>query len=67
MSPTSSSTEKTGLSKFVRCFNFRLAYCCSIIALSQVNFGLDQGVFSNTQAMNAFARKFGVYNLATEV
>lgn len=65
MSPPSSSTENGGF-KFVKYFNLRLAYSCSIIALSQINFGLEQGVFTNTQAMDAFVRKFGVYNAQTK-
>ncbi|CAN9117288.1 unnamed protein product [Alternaria alternata] len=43
--------------KMSRCFNGRLTYSVGIIALSQINFGLDQGVFNNTQAMTPFARK----------
>jgi hypothetical protein len=48
--------------KMSRCFNGRLTYSVGNIALSQINFGLDQGVFNNTQAMTPFARKFGVFN-----
>lgn len=49
-------------SKIAQCFNGRLAYAVGIIALSQVNFGLEQGVFNNTQAMTPFAKRFGKYN-----
>ena len=52
--------------KMSRCFNGRLTYSVGIIALSQINFGLDQGVFNNTQAMSPFARKFGVFNAKTQ-
>ncbi|EEP78964.1 predicted protein [Uncinocarpus reesii 1704] len=45
-------------------FNRRLFLSCCLIAFSQFNFGFDQTAFSTTQAMNAFERKFGVYNPA---
>lgn len=48
--------------RFVDCFNGRLIYAVCLIALSQLNFGMDQGAFSNTQAMDAFNKKFGVWN-----
>ncbi|KAM0429236.1 hypothetical protein ACHAPT_006450 [Fusarium lateritium] len=48
------------------CFNGRLIYSCSIIALSQLNFGMNQSAFSNTQAMPAFKRQFGTYDEATK-
>lgn len=47
-------------------FNKRLLFACSLIALSQVNFGLEQGVFGATQAMPFFTQKFGVYNTKTK-
>lgn len=50
------------LTKLSRNFNGRLTYAVVIIALSQVNFGLEQGVFSNTQAMTPLVKRFGVYN-----
>ena len=53
-----------GWKRITGCFNGRLLYACGLIALSQVNFGMDQGAFNGTQAMNAFQRKFGVYNEA---
>ena len=46
----------------VGCFNGRLFYSCLLIALSQLNFGMDQSAFSNTQAMPAFQRQFGTYD-----
>jgi SP family sugar:H+ symporter-like MFS transporter len=48
--------------KVANSFNGRLTYAVAIIALSQVNFGLEQGVFNNTQAMTPFTERFGVYN-----
>ncbi|KAF4951908.1 hypothetical protein FGADI_7130 [Fusarium gaditjirri] len=47
------------------CFNGRLIYACGIIALSQLNFGMDQSAFSNTQAMPFFKRQFGTFDEAT--
>lgn len=47
------------------CFNKRLAYSCALIAFSQINFGMDQSAFSNTQAMPAFKEMFGTYDEAT--
>lgn len=48
------------------CFNARLIYSCALIALSQLNFGMDQAAFSNTQAMPAFQRVFGQYDPVTK-
>ncbi|KAJ8112649.1 hypothetical protein OPT61_g5023 [Boeremia exigua] len=60
---TQSVKAREGLfTKLSQNFNGRLTYAVSIIALSQVNFGLEQGVFNNTQAMPAFTKRFGVYN-----
>lgn len=53
---------KKGLGRFTSAFNGRLLYCCSLIALSQVNFGMDQAAFNNTQAMSAFNKQFGHYD-----
>lgn len=47
------------------CFNGRLIYACGMIALSQLNFGMDQSAFSNTQAMPFFKRQFGTFDEAT--
>ncbi|KAK5047097.1 hypothetical protein LTR84_007040 [Exophiala bonariae] len=55
-----------GMARVRGCFNGRLLYACSLIALSQVNFGMDQAAFSNTQAMDPFIRKFGVLNAKTQ-
>lgn len=54
-----------GLKRITACFNSRLLYACGLIALSQVNFGMDQGAFNATQAMDSFQRKFGVRNETT--
>ncbi|KAH8807734.1 general substrate transporter [Xylogone sp. PMI_703] len=43
-------------------FNRTLLLSCCLIAVSQFNFGFDQTAFSTTQAMDAFEKKFGVYN-----
>lgn len=40
-------------------FNKTLTFSCVLIAISQVNFGFDQAVFTNTQAMPAFTKEFG--------
>ncbi|KAL1611992.1 hypothetical protein SLS60_000215 [Paraconiothyrium brasiliense] len=62
------STEKIGVRRLAQCFNFRLAYSCAIIAISQINFGLDQGVFSNMNALDSFIKKFGgVQNSKTHI
>ncbi len=63
---TVSRPSLKGISRITRAFNGRLLYSCSIIALSQLNFGMDQGAFSSTQAMAYFTIKFGVYNPATK-
>ncbi|KAF4339615.1 RGT2-Sensor of high external glucose concentration [Fusarium beomiforme] len=47
------------------CFNGRLIYACSMIASSQLNFGMDRSAFSNTQAMLFFKRQFGTFDEAT--
>ena len=53
---------KKCLRRFTSCVNVRLLYSCALIAFSQVNFGMDQGAFNGTQAMDAFTRKFGELN-----
>ena len=66
MSPSPPPDAKTGvLKKFQQNFNGRLTYAVCFIALSQVNFGLEQGVFNNSQAMTDFTRRFGVYDPKT--
>jgi MFS family permease len=45
-------------------FNRTLGFACALIAISQVNFGFDQAVFTNTQAMPNFTRKFGTFDVA---
>ncbi|TPX07772.1 uncharacterized protein E0L32_010564 [Thyridium curvatum] len=53
--------QKTHLSG---AFNGRLLFCCSLMMLSQINYGLDQIAYSTTQAMTPFENKFGVYSPA---
>ncbi|KAL4811602.1 hypothetical protein BDW67DRAFT_189552 [Aspergillus spinulosporus] len=48
--------------KIWQAFNGRLLYSCTLIAVSQLNFGMDQGAFTGTQAMDSFTKKFGQYN-----
>ncbi|KAJ5616896.1 hypothetical protein N7537_002010 [Penicillium hordei] len=43
-------------------FNKRLALSCSLIALSSFNYAFDNQGFAQTQAMDAFEKKFGVYD-----
>jgi len=43
-------------------FNRRLILTAALIAVSQFNFGFDQQGFASTQAMDAFAGQFGVWN-----
>lgn len=42
--------------------NGRLAFVATVLMLSQINFGIDLVVFSNTQAMTPFERRFGRYD-----
>ncbi|RYP77133.1 hypothetical protein DL771_001423 [Monosporascus sp. 5C6A] len=51
-----------GLSCITGCLNGRLLYACGLIALSQVNFGMDQGAFNGIQAIDAFICKFSALN-----
>lgn len=74
MSTSPPSTEEfhtlkpsRGFDRFRRCFNGRLLYSCFLIALSQVNFGMDLGAFGGTQAMPAFKKQFGKYNPVKDV
>lgn len=50
----------------IQAFNGRLLFTVSVMMLSQINFGADVATFSSTQAMNAFAKRFGEYNPKTE-
>lgn len=43
-------------------FNGQLLFATGLMMLSQINFGMDLAAFSNTQAMNAFTKKFGSVN-----
>lgn len=65
MAPTNPATTLVKR-RFVDCFNGRLIYAVTLIALSQLNFGMDQGAFNDTQAMDAFIKKFGRWNQAKE-
>ncbi|TGJ82197.1 hypothetical protein E0Z10_g6576 [Xylaria hypoxylon] len=62
----SSPQSFTGIKRFTRNFNGTLLLSCALIALSQVNFGMEQGAFSGTQAMTAFTQRFGVLNATTK-
>jgi MFS family permease len=62
MGNTGNNTQ--GPRAFTKCFNGRLVYAVALIALSQLNFGMDQGAFSGTQAMTSFEQKFGVWREA---
>ena len=63
MATNNASVRSTSaIRRFTNCFNGRLIYAITLIALSQINFGFDQGVFTNTQAMTPFERKFGIWN-----
>ncbi|TLD09672.1 hypothetical protein PspLS_11384 [Pyricularia sp. CBS 133598] len=55
-------TVRASISRIPRAFNGRLALSVLLIAMSQVNFGLDLGIFSGSQAFPAFARDFGAFN-----
>lgn len=45
-------------------FNKSLTWSIMLIAVSQFNFGFEQQGFNTTQAMNQFARVFGVWDEA---
>lgn len=63
--PVTATRPTKGLARFTSCFNGRLLYSTALIAVSQLNFGMDQGAFTGTQAMAYFTRKFGVFNAQT--
>ena len=52
-------------SSITRHFNRTLALSCSLVALSQLNYGFDNQGFSTTQSMDAFTKQFGEYDAAT--
>ncbi|KAI6367396.1 hypothetical protein MCOR25_004932 [Pyricularia grisea] len=60
------STLRESMSRIPNAFNCRLSLSVMLIAMSQVNFGLDLGIFSGSQAFPAFARDFGVFNPGLE-
>lgn len=55
-----------GLNHIPKAFNGRLLFSCLLIALAQVNFGMDQAAFGSTQAMIPFEEKFGIYDETTK-
>ncbi|KAH8838822.1 hypothetical protein MCOR27_000508 [Pyricularia oryzae] len=59
MAPPKPQPTLRGAANVPRHFNGALTYAVVLIAVSQINFGLDQGIFSNTQAMPHFYRQFG--------
>lgn len=61
-----SSSPFAAIKDIHRNFNGPLFLSCTLIAISQFNFGLDQSVFGATQAMNDFTVKFGVFNATTK-
>ncbi|KAL1801703.1 hypothetical protein ACET3X_002045 [Alternaria dauci] len=46
-------------------FNTRLALGCLLIASSSFNYGFDNQAYATSQAMDAFAKQFGVLNPTT--
>lgn len=61
-----SQPNYSGITRVTGAFNRPLLLSCLLIVLSQVNFGLEQGAFSGTQAMTFFTIKFGKYNPTTK-
>ena len=43
-------------------FNKRLAFSVTLVAISAANYGFDNQGFSAAQAMQPFAKQFGVYD-----
>ncbi|KAK9859455.1 Sugar/inositol transporter [Penicillium brevicompactum] len=56
----------TGFHDVKKYFNRKLALSCSLIALSSFNYAFDNQGFAQTQAMDAFSRRFGVYDDKTK-
>ncbi|GLI74752.1 hypothetical protein PoHVEF18_003000 [Penicillium ochrochloron] len=54
------------LSSITKHFNRTLTLSCTLIALSQLNYGFDNQAFSTTQSMTAFTKQFGEYNPKTK-
>ncbi|CAM1501286.1 Fc.00g104480.m01.CDS01 [Cosmosporella sp. VM-42] len=62
MSPVTSIPQERltkGFGRVTSCVNGRRLHSCALIALPQVNFGMDQGAFNGRQTMDALTRKFG--------
>ncbi|CAG7944306.1 unnamed protein product [Penicillium olsonii] len=55
-----------GLHDVSKCFNRRLALSSGLIALSSFNYAFDNQGFAQTQAMDAFEKRFGVYDIETK-
>ncbi|CAH0045644.1 unnamed protein product [Clonostachys solani] len=55
----------SGLRRITSAFNGRLLFSCGLLALSQINFGMDLKAFATTQAMPFFVQKFGTKNAST--
>uniref|UniRef100_A0A8H7TWM9 Major facilitator superfamily (MFS) profile domain-containing protein n=1 Tax=Bionectria ochroleuca TaxID=29856 RepID=A0A8H7TWM9_BIOOC len=55
----------SGLRRITSAFNGRLLFSCGLLALSQINFGMDLKAFATTQAMPFFVQKFGTRNAST--
>ncbi|KAJ5692018.1 hypothetical protein N7462_001441 [Penicillium macrosclerotiorum] len=53
------------ISSITKHFNRTLALSCTLIAISQLNYGFDNQAFSTTQSMTAFTKQFGEYNPKT--
>lgn len=53
------------VSAITKHFNRTLALSCSLIAISQLNYGFDNQAFATTQSMTAFTKQFGDYNEQT--
>jgi MFS family permease len=57
----------SGFRRITSAFNGRLLFSCGLLALSQMNFGMDLKAFAATQAMPFFVQKFGTRNPTTGI
>jgi hypothetical protein len=57
----------SGFHRITSAFNGRLLFSCGLLALSQMNFGMDLKAFAATQAMPFFVQKFGTRNPTTGI
>ncbi|KAJ5975134.1 hypothetical protein N7481_008841 [Penicillium waksmanii] len=53
------------ISAITKHFNRTLALSCTLVAISQLNYGFDNQAFATTQSMTAFTKQFGEYNPQT--